>query len=199
MKLSDFFKLFRKEPASNDEAKADYLPSFWEDDYCQIEIVPSENIEHILKTIDQINDLATHSGTDSGFTETFGRGPMPVTTFSREIRTDYLQRMLTDSGFEKAKNIRYNGRKILDCETGLTKAYGSSNFTVFFDTEQECVKNIWLSTHLIISVRQKDSIESVFTDLGEQCKMVLIDWTSLELFDLRDQKQIDDYLMGYWK
>ena len=200
MKLLDIFKIFRQRTTAKIEVKADsYLPSFWEDDYCQIEIVPFENKEYIVKTIEQISDLANNSRTDFGYTETFGRGQMPVATSTKEIRTDYLAKLLTGFEFEKAKSIHYDGHKILDCETGLTKAYGFSNFTVFFDTEDEFVKNIWLSISLIFSVRQYDLIKSVLYSLGEECEMVLVDWNSLELFDLRDRTQIDKYLNDYWK
>ena len=101
--------------------------------------------------------------------------------------------------FEKAKNINYNSHKIIDCEKGLTKAFGFSNFTIFFDTEFEFVKNIWLSNSLIVSVKQYDLIKSALYSLGEECEMLLVDWNSLELFDLKDRNQIDKYLMDYWK
>ncbi|MGE9311641.1 hypothetical protein ACLOAU_08345 [Niabella sp. CJ426] len=200
MKLFDFFRIFRQETTSRSKVKIDsYLPSFWEDDYCQIEIVPIENKEYIIKTIEQINDLADKSGTDSGFTETFVRGQMPTTTFSKEIRTDYLQQLLTGFEFEKAKKINYDSHKILDCETGIIKAFGFSNFTVFFETQEDFVRNIWLSINLIVSVKQYDLIKSALHSLGEECEMVLVDWNSLELFDLRDINLIDKYLMDYWK
>ncbi|WP_353483115.1 hypothetical protein [Haliscomenobacter sp.] len=200
MKLLDFFKLFRQRITLKKEVKADsYLPLFWEDDYCQIEIVPFENKEYILKTIGQISDLANKSRTDFGYTETFGRGQMPTNTFSKEIRIDYFEKQLTGFEFEKAKNINYDSHKILNCELGTTKAFGFSNFIIFFDTEDEFVKNIWLSISLIVSVRQHDFIKSALYCLGEECEMVLIDWNSLELFDLRDRTQIDKYLNDYWK
>ena len=200
MKLLNFFKTFRQKTASKNEVRADsYLPSFWEDDYCQIEIVPFENKEFILKTFRQVSDLSNNSITEFGFTETFGRGQMPETTFSKEIRTDYLEQLLTGFEFEKAKSINYESHKTLDCENGSTKAYGFSNFTIFFDTEDEFVKNIWLSISLIVSARQYDLIKSALYRLGEDCEMVLIDWNSLELFDLRDRTQINKYLNDYWK
>lgn len=200
MKLFDFFKIFLQEATSRIEVKSDgYLPSFWEDDYCQIEIVPFENKEYILKTIEQINDLANKSRTDFGFNEIFGRGQKPVTTFSKEFRTDYLQQLLTGFEFERAKSIDYDSHKILNCETGRTKAFGFSNFTMFFDTEEEFVKNIWLSISLIVSVKQYDLIKFALYNLGAECEMVLVDWNSLELFDLRNKNQIDKYLMDYWR
>jgi hypothetical protein len=200
MKLVDFFKIFRQKIASKSEAKIDgYLPSFWEDDYCQVEIVPCENKDYIVRTIEQIKDLADKSRTDFGFTEVFERGQMPARTFSKEIRADYLQELLTCFQFNKAKHISYCSYKILDCETGLTKAFGFNNFTLFFDTEGEFVKNIWLSISLIVSVEQYGLIKSALHRLGEECEMVLVDWNCLDLFDLSNKNHIDKYLMTYWK
>jgi hypothetical protein len=87
----------------------------------------------------------------------------------------------------------------LNCETGRTKAFGFSNFTIFFDTEDEFVKNIWIHIGLIVSAPQFDLIQDVLYTLGEECELLLIDWNSLELFDLADKTQIQKYLMGYWK
>lgn len=197
MKLLDIFKVFQLKSPSKREAKDDgYLPSLWEDDYCQIGIVPYENKEYILKTFEQINGLVNNSN-GYGFTEIFERGTMPVKTFSKEIRIDYLENLLAGFEFEKAKNIK--GYKRLDCETGLIKAYGFPSFTVFFDTEGEFVKNIWLSVSLLVDVRQYRLIKSALYSLGEECDMVLVDWNELEVYDLKDKSYIDKYLKEFWK
>ena len=177
----------------------EYVPSFWEDDYCQIEIVPSENKTFIQKQCEQIDGLATKSRTNYGFTETFEKGTMSVTTASKEIRIDYFEKTLTDFKFQKARHIRYDKNEILNCETGKTRAFGFSNFTIFFDTEDELVKNIWVGIRLIVSAPQFDLIQDVLYTLREECELILIDWNSLELIDLADRNQIQKYLMGYWK
>nr|WP_315221646.1 hypothetical protein [uncultured Flavobacterium sp.] len=200
MKLLDIFKIFRQKTTAKNEVMAGgYLPSFWEDDYCQIELAPFENKDYILKTFREISDLTNNSKTDFGFTETFCRGQMHIKTYSKEIRIEYLEKLFTSFEFEKAKSINYDSHKILNCEIGPTKAYGFPNFTIFFDTEEEFVKNIWMSISLIVSVRQFDLIKSALYCLGEECEMVLIDWNSLKLFDLRDSTQIDKYLNYYWR
>jgi hypothetical protein len=177
----------------------EYVPSFWEDDFCQIEIVPAENRDFIQKQSENIDELASASRTDYGFMETFVRGPMPVTTVSKKIRVDYFEKKLTDLKFQKARRIRYGKSEILNCETGRTKAFGFSNFTIFFDTMDEFVKNIWVDTGLIVSVPQFDLIQDALYTLGEECEFVLIDWNSLRLLDLADRKQIQDYLMWHFK
>src|SRR5258706_5367263 len=147
----------------------------------------------IQKQAEQIDELATKSRTDYGFTETFGKGPMPVTTVSKEIRFDYFEKTLTDFKFQKARHIRYDKNNILNCETGKTKAFGLSNFTIFFDTEDEFVKSIWIDIGLIVSAPQFGLILEALYTLGEECELVLIDWNSLELFDLADKTQIQKY------
>lgn len=177
----------------------EYIPSFWDDDYCQIEIVPVENIDFITKQIGKIDDLSAKSRDGLGFTDIFVRGQMPTPTISKEVRVDYLERTLMSFQFPKAKHIRFDGREILDCETGDTRASGFSNFTIFFDTQGDFVKNIWIDIGLIVSAPQFDIIQAALYTLGEECELVLIDWNSSELFDLADKTQIEKYLMGYWK
>jgi hypothetical protein len=200
MGLFSFLK-FRKSNKTPVSAlnPSEYIPSFWEDDYCQIEIVPFENKTFIQKQVRQIEDLSAKSSTGYGFKETFVRGPMPIPTISKEIRVDYFEWTLTGLQFQKAKHIRFGEREILDCETGNTKAFGFLNFTIFFDTEGEFLKNIWIHIGLIVSAPQLDLIQTALYILGKECELVLVDWNSLELTDLANKKQIESYLWGYWK
>jgi len=205
MKLLDFFKIFRRKTAARSKLETDgYLPLLWEDDYCQIVIVPLENTAYVLKSIAEIEPLSEASRTDFGFTEVFEHGEMPITTISEEIRIDYLTGLLTSFEFERAKNIDYNGDKIIDCTTAQTKAFGFSSFTLFFETEGEFVKHIWLSiSELVslaeISVEKLELIKSVLYRLGEECEMILVDWNSMELIDLRNRYQINNYLSYFRK
>lgn len=200
MKLPSFLKFLKPDkshPLSIDPDE--FIPTLWEDDFCQIEIVPCENKEFIITQSQGISDLAEKSKSGLGFSETFERGSMPFPTLSKEIRADYLEYFF--SGFElpKAKQIRYETSEIIDCRNGKTKAFGYSNFTIFFEKEDEFAKNIWLSVGLFVSVKQFELIKSVLYSLGEENELVLIDWNSLELTDLRDRRQIDEYLSGHRK
>jgi hypothetical protein len=197
MRLLSFLKFLKINKAITPEFDLnEYVPSFWEDDYCQIEIVPAENTAFILAQAKQINDLAQETSTDYGFTEAFERDSMPTTTLSKEIRIDYLENTFSGFQLQKAKYIRYDKNKILNTETGTTKAFGFPNFTIFFDTKNEFVKNIWINIPAFVSVTEFDLIKEALYSLGEECGLVLIDWNTLELFDLADQKQIQKYLMA---
>ncbi len=199
MGLFSFLKLRSSEQVPTPGAdSSEYIPSFWEDDYCQVEIVPLENKTFINKQFGQIEDLSAKSKTNYGFTDTFVRGPKPTPTISKEIRVDYLESLLSRFQFLKAKFIRFE-KEILNCETGSTKAFGFPSFTIFFDTKGEFVKNIWVHIGIIISAPQFDNIQSALYALDEECELMLVDWNSLELFDLADQTQIEQYLSRSWK
>lgn len=200
MKLLSFLKFLKPDkPQPLNVDPNEFIPTLWEDNFCQVEIIPFENKSFIITQSQGISDLAEKTKKGLGFSETFERSSMPVSTLSKEIRADYLEYFL--SGFElpKAKHIKYEANKIIDCQNSKTKAFGYSNFTIFFETEDEFVKNIWLSVGLIVSVKQFELIKSMLYNLGEENEFMLIDWNSLQLIDLRDRTQVDNYLMVHWK
>lgn len=199
MRLFSFLKFFDTTTEKTDFTPNEYIPTLWENNYCQIEIVPAENENFILKQSEQIGELASKSGAEYGFTESVERGAMPVPTMLKKIRVEYLENILNNLQFHKANHIRYQANKIFDCESSKTKAYGFSNFTIFFDIEREFIKNIWIDVGLIVSAPQFELIQEAFYALGTECKLILIDWNSLELLYLTDKNQIQKYLLDYWK
>lgn len=200
MGLFSFLKFKRKDKETLPAfGLNEYVPSFWDDDYCQIEIVPKDNKDFILKQVFEIDDFSEASKSEFGFTSIFVRGEMPTTTLSKEIRFDYLENTLLNFNFEKAKRIYFDGRQVLDCEAVQIKAFGFSNFTIFFDIEKEFVKNIWLHEAPIVSVTQFELIKNVLYTLGEECGLVLINWNASKLYDLSDRNEIQDYLIANFK
>ncbi|WP_309706445.1 hypothetical protein [Siphonobacter sp. SORGH_AS_0500] len=175
------------------------LPSFWEDDYCQIEIVPRKNIENIINSIKQIGDFTEKTRTEYGFTDIFIREDLPFPTINEELRIDFFENFLTEKRFEKAKQIHYDEYTIISCSSTTFNAFSLPCFNFFYDCKDEFVKNIWISTSLITSADWFSKIEEALYELGESCEMVLINWNSSELIDLTDRTQIKDYLMNYWK
>lgn len=200
MKLLSILKRFwRKDSKTLDSKSKDYLPSFWEDDFCQIEIVPIENQDYIKEQITQIDSLSKKSHDGLGYTEIYGRDSMPISTITKEIRIDYFEKVLESFDFQRAKQIRYDADKLLDCQNGKIKAFGFNSFTIFFDFDDEFVKNIWISNGLIVSTKEYDNIKSALYALGDECNFILIDWNSLKITDLKNKTHIDKYLMDYWK
>lgn len=192
-----FDKIFGRK--MNPKIEDENLSSFWEDEYCQIEIVPRKNIEHIEKSIKQIDEFTEKTRTENGFTDIFMREDLPFPTINEELRTDYFEKLLAEKGFEKAMKIRYDGYTIIECSKTTSNAYSLPCFNFFYDCNDEFINNIWISTSLITSNDHFNKILEALYELGESCEMVLINWNSSELIDLADRNQIKEYLMSYWK
>ncbi|WP_221392913.1 hypothetical protein [Dyadobacter sp. NIV53] len=192
-----FDKILRRNTSPKNEDEN--LPLFWEDNYCQIEIIPRKNIEQIEKSIKQIDEFIEKTRTEYGFTDIFMREGLLFPTINEEFRTDYFEKLLTEKGFEKAMKIRYDGYTIIDCSKTTSNAFSLPCFNFFYDCNDVFINNIWISTSLITSNDHFTKILEALYELGETCELVLIDWNSSELIDLTDRNQVKQYLMSYWK
>ncbi|MBL0294162.1 MAG: hypothetical protein IPQ04_07820 [Saprospiraceae bacterium] len=183
------------------EVKIDYteMPFYWEDDYCQIEIVPKQNIENIKYSIKQIDNFTESTKTEYGFTDIFIRKGLPFPTKNEEYRIDAFEKLLVEKGFKKATQIRYESYTIINCSNKTSNALSLPCFNFFYDCDEEFLKNIWISTSLITSKEHFDIISETLYELGESYELILINWNSCELVDLSNRNQIKDYLMNYWK
>jgi len=91
MILSKLLSLFKKLPkTSTTEAtiastKELDIVQYWDDDYCQVELVPVANKEYILKQIDAINKFSEEHHTEQGYTDVYARDSQPTTTKSEEF------------------------------------------------------------------------------------------------------------------
>jgi len=200
MGLFSFFKFRKADKTVISASKPnEYLPSSWEDEYCRIEIIPTGNKTFIESQAKQVEEQPAKSRTDIYIKGRFTRNNLPVPLISKEIRADYLERKLIAFKFRKVEHIQFRGRKLLDCETNNIKAFGSSSFTIFFDVESEFVKNICIKIDLIVSASEFDLLEAALYDLGKSYGLLLINWYKVEIIDLANKKQVQEYLMGYWK
>jgi hypothetical protein len=174
-------------------------PAFWEDDYCPIEVVSEQNTEYIIAAIKQIKEFTAKTRYRDRYTDVFCRENLPFPTKNEKIRIDYLENKLAEKGFEKAKQIRYNGYSIKDSSNVSINAFSLPCFIFFYDCSGAFINNIWLSSSLITSNIYFDQIMDALYELGTECQFVLIDWNSPELVNLADKKQIQNYLMNDWK
>lgn len=175
------------------------MPSFWEDDYCQIEIVPAKNREHINTVISQIEEHVRKTRAKSGFTDSFTRADLPFPLLAEQISVDHFERDLTAKGFVKAAQIRYDGDTIIDCSATTTNAFSLPSFHFFYDCKDGFINTCWMSTSLITSTDDFNKIAAVLHEYGKKHGLILIDWDSCELVELSDMTRVEAYLMGYWK
>lgn len=188
-----FDKIFKKK--SPDKEPYDKMPFYWIDDFCQIEIVPRKNIEHIKRSIKTIEKFELNTRTENGFTDIYIREDLPFPTSDEEFRKDYFDKLMAKNGLLVAKQINYDGRKIIECSAETTNAFSFGSFNIFYDCKNGLVTNIWI-TSLHSSKEHFDNILETLYEIGEEMQLILIDWNSSELIDLSNRNQIMKYLLN---
>jgi len=190
MKLSQFLNYFKFYKNGNIK----YIPTCWEDDYCQVELIPRENQVFTRQQVEDANLFAEDHKTEFGYTAVFIREGNPIKTISKEIRADYLRSTLISFELPELRRVRYEGGGSKSLRGSKIYAFGIPCFTVFFDTEDEFVKNIWVKFNLITSINEFDIILSSLYNLGVGNDLMLVDWDSDDIIDIQNKNQIRNYL-----
>jgi hypothetical protein len=120
MKLSQLLNYFK----SNKRTEPEYVPILWEDDYCQIELIPQENLTFSKQQINDTSSFAEEHRTELGYTNVFIRKENSTPTSSKEIRTDYLTHALISFQLPQLTRMRYEGGEVTSLRGRKTQAFG---------------------------------------------------------------------------
>lgn len=179
-------------------SEAEYVPTLWEDDYGQIELVPRENLGYLRLKLDAVAIFAKENQTDQGFTQSFERGDHPVSLLTHQINAELFRSALISFGLPELQKFRFEGGDIKYFAEGKTRAFGYPSFSLFFETEQDLVSKIWLSFSWMDN-GVSEMVAYYLQCLGEHIDLLMVDWNQLELVELKDQAQITGYLTGWLK
>ena len=160
---------------------------YHEDDFCQIEIVPKENLSDLLKQADNIADFSA----ENGYSDIYVREENKVSLKSREIDKTELEKLLTELGTEKHTEVITGYGSDYRVKSENTIGFGKEYSAVYFDFENDKVKNIWVTNLFGLN---HDKVVDVLSKIGEKWNLVLMDWNSSELIDLSNKEMINKYL-----
>ena len=160
---------------------------YHEDDFCQIEIIPKENLSDLLKQADNIADFTA----EKGYSDIYVREENKVSLKSREIEKTELEKLLTELGTEKHTEVITGYGSDYRIKSENTIGFGKEYSAVYFDFEYDKVKNIWITNLFGLN---HEKVVDVLSKIGEKWNLVLMDWNSSELIDLSNKEMINKYL-----
>jgi len=165
---------------------------FHEDDFCQIEILPSENLAFCLKQAGCIAEFADEHRAGIGFSDMYMREDANISLHSKKILAADLKSSLGEM-LPEFDEI-YTGYGNYKEKCNFTNAFGQNeNVVLFFDSEDEFVKNIWLT----LNVRKSDDIEiamGIFDALSKIGDFLIADWEWGFVGELKNISAICGYL-----
>lgn len=160
---------------------------YHEDDFCQIEIVPKENLSDLLKQADNIANFTA----EKGYSDIYVREENKVSLKSRKIEKTELEKLLTELGTEKHTEVITGYGSDYRVKSENTIGYGKEYSVVYFDFENDKVKNIWITNLFGLN---HDKVVDVLSNIGEKWNLVLMDWNRSELIDLSNKEMINKYI-----
>lgn len=165
---------------------------FNEDSYCQIEILPAENLAHCQKEMEALNDFADENNEPKDPENIYEAGNHPVPLKSLKITPDLLDSHLSkvatpfdivETGFGNFKEVYPQ-----------TKAFGlNERVTLFYDYEEGIVENIWLMLE-IDNRKEQDLAQNMLSAIAKIQPFLLVDWTFDAIILLDDELAIKNYL-----
>ena len=165
---------------------------FHEDDFCQIELLPVENLVFCLKQAGVIEDFAQSHQGGFGFTDAFMREECHVKLSQKDLPATALHNLLTPR-FPPYDEVR-TGYGSHDVVCKSTFAYGQNERVVLFsDSEGDILQNMWLTLDLSSSDELARAKE-LFQMLGSFTSLLIADWGLGIIAPLIDTEQINPYL-----
>ena len=98
---------------------------------------------------------------------------------------------MTELGTEKHKEVTTGYGSEYRVKSENTIGFGKEYSAIYFDFENDKVKNIW-TTNLFGLDNEK--VIDVLSTIGEKWNLVLMDWNRSELIDLSNKEMIKKYL-----
>jgi hypothetical protein len=154
----------------------------------------SKNLEFALKETGRISEFAEKKSNGNGFSEITTIKQKPIETKQLEINEKEFVELLNSVGIEKYPKLTYAGigePQII--ENSKTKAFGSYSSAIFYDVENNKIEHIWFSTYDWKNI-QKTKIADGLNAIGEKYDMIMVDFASEEVIDLKKKPEIEKYL-----
>ena len=147
---------------------------FHEDDYCQIEILPAENLGFCLEQAGLIDDFAENHRDGMGYTDVFVRNENPVSILDKKITKAVFEEVF-ESVFPRC-DVIYTGYGSYREKCKFTSAFGhDENVVIFYEWKDGFINNIWLT----LDIRKEVDVEAankLFTALSKLGDFIVADW-----------------------
>jgi hypothetical protein len=194
-----FISLFESKPRGEKDIKTKLVPAhsgikaaifFHEDDYGQVQILSNQNFDWLMKEAENVQDFSLRHNAGKGFTNVYLRKDEGLKLEERNIKVSEIEEMLSKLGLEK-HGIVSTGIRPGEMLSENTFGYGENYNGLFFDFKEDIVSNIWIAGILNVSDAK---LIALLNEIGRKWSLVLMDWNSMDLIDLKSEVQIQKYL-----
>lgn len=189
--ISKIISLFKSVFNSTEPEKRTSI-LFWDDDYMLREIFSSKNIEFAKSESSRIAKFGEQHYNGNGFTEITMVESCPFPISKSNISEKDLIDTFENAGLPKIMDIYYAGKK-KPIENSKFKVYGENLMGIFYETEESIISNLWFANYNFKN-SDKTIITVALNEIGKKFDLILVDWNSCEIIDLKKITEIECYL-----
>lgn len=164
---------------------------YHEDDYCQIELSPVENLRLFQAESEEINETSGKGGVKAGFAEIYVRNAGHIGLNQRQIAPSELEEILQEFGLEKVENVTTGYGQAFREISKNTIGFGKDYSAIYYDFDNGIVQHIWLTG---LFSMDKEVLIKTLCQIGQKWNLLLMDWNQTRLVDLQNTADIGNYL-----
>lgn len=184
-KIKSFFNQTKPYPYSG-------ILHLWEDDYAMIELIPAENLVAARDEGKRIYEFGEKHRDGLGFSDITVINEMPIKTIEKKVSFSNVLGIFQSTGLKPITEVvhQYVGLKKSD---NPPFGFGTEKFGILLEEHEGNVNRIWFTG------RTEDEVvkNNLKTGLSEFCstyEFIGVDWYNGNVFDLRDEKQLYDFI-----
>lgn len=174
-----------------------YGPSIFyhEDDYLQVEILPSENYTNLKIESEKVETFAKEHFDGEGFTDIYVRNDKNKVKLSqKQIAPKELEEILSLIGLNRIANVLTGYGQTFREPRKDCIAFGKDYCAVYYSFKDNIVQHIWFTDHWSMD---REKLASCLHEIGQWWDLVFQDWNLAVTIDLKEKNSIDQYLGIY--
>lgn len=169
---------------------------YHEDMYLQVEILPKENLAFCNNQINSIIDFSNDHRDGFGFTDMFVPENESIKLESKNIQYDAIKDILS-SHMDFYKDV-YTGYGSYEVKCSNTVGFGFDTLQILVNfNDKNTIKNIWING-FTESIKEVECFAKSLIELGINYDLIICDWESTSLIDLKEKDQVEEYATSYY-
>ncbi len=165
-----------------------------EDNYLMVEFISNKNINFAKKEIKRISKFGTDHQEGIGYSSITEIKQIPITTIELNISTEQVMKLLESIGLVRYTKLMYFGMNgLTEISNPQSIVYGELKSGIFIEQKNNTVKHIWFDSQNWKELK-KTKILDGFKLLGENYDLILVDWASEQIVDLKSKSKIMQYI-----
>lgn len=168
---------------------------FHEDDYCQIELLPVQNLFTKHGETVVIKDYSEKHFTEDGFINIISRNQVALPLSKLNITYYDFQSLLKQDALFHFDKIYTGYSSYRELKKNI-HGFGFENYILYYEFCNNLILNAWVDYNNISDTLNvyPEKLQNAFFKLGEDLNLILVDWNQLTTIILKNKTSVTDYV-----